>query len=469
MDVPWTETLSQILTMFDFGFSFFEKVFELREGMYYWKKWSQRHPATIFEWVMNPDATVKSVKVRVWMGQSYQDVEMPVDWLLIFTNFKEWGNYEGESILRASYKHWFIKDKLYRIDAIAHERHGVGLPIIKVPAGSGDKELDFVEKILEDMRSHEKGYAIEPEGFEIRTLELSNTTRNPIDSIKHHDEKIATSVLAQFINLGFSASGSRALGQSFSDFFLGSLNTYSSYVSGVINRYAIRQLIELNYGQQERYPEIACIPVAGIDFERMARSMMMLAQNGLIWADQDLVKHVHELLGLPQPDFKEGGQVMPVKKQTTAGGKPTAPVEPTASEDAGDTAKSSDAASQKPSEAKPGSPGTQELAGHVLPAIGLQVANVVAAAANGHNGRFRSPLEGTLLQALCLECSVTGTHEALEKAAREFSRRLASAAELAVANGDVERVRSYVEDEVGRSKPLLLAAIRAVRRQNDAV
>ena len=61
----------------------------------------------------------------------------------------------------------------------------------------------------------------------------------------------------------------------------------------------------MNFGEQKRYPELKAIPVAGIDFERMSRSLMVLAQTGLIVPDANTVDHISTIMGLPRPDPAE--------------------------------------------------------------------------------------------------------------------------------------------------------------------
>jgi len=455
MTQSWTETLQQMLTMFDFGFSLFEKVFVVKNGKLWWKKWAHRKQSTISKWNVDPDGGLYSVTQSTYKNGEWRDIPIGIDSLLLFTLGKEGANHEGRSLLRSAFIHHQIKNRLYRIDAIAQERHGVGVPMITVPDGAGDAEMALAEAILENWRSHEKGYIVKPASILAEIMAIPTQLRDPMVSIKHHDEKIATSVLAQFINLGFSQSGSRALGQSFSDFFLASLNSYANYIEGIINRHAIPQLIEINFGPQERYPELKCVPVAGINFESMARSLMVLAQTGLVKPGKDVIEHVHEIMGLPRPDPNEEPMVVPIGTQSSVpgatpkgnGGQP-----PDDSED-----------KPKPKESAP--EGEQRglanrLATFVDPVIALQIENLSAAASNGHNGRFRAPLEGTLLQAMAT-CNDNGATEPMEKAAREYARRLAAAAELAVSCDGSESVRKSVEEEAERSKPILVAAMSA--------
>lgn len=453
MSNPWSETLSQILTYLDFGFSVFEVIYEVGEdGKFHWKKWAPRHQTTITKWNAESDGGLRSVTQSVWKENGYKDVELGIERLLIFTNFKEAANWEGVSILRPAYKHYYIKDKLYRIDAIAHERNGVGLPVIKVPDGAGKDEMDIAEQILIDMRTHEKGYVVEPQGFELRILAIPGQPRNILDSIKHHNEEISRVVLANFLQLGFSTSGSRALGQSMADFFLASLNTYTSYIAGIINRHAVKQLVDVNFGTQEKYPELKAIPVAGIDFERMAKSLMVLAQTGLIVPDAKTVDHISTIMGLPRPDPAEVERMQAMRTQMgTQGLKGNA-----------QNGNRSTTQPQKAEEKKPSSNGkAKQVSESVRGVIQLQVSALEQKVSTTQaGGKIQPVMEGTLARAMVLSLDGDGfDHSVIEDAAFEFSRRLAVAAKMGLSSGGPEKAKEWIDQEVVRSTPLLVEAM----------
>ena len=44
--------------------------------------------------------------------------------MIVYTWDKKWGNYYGNSLLKAVYKNWFIKDNMLKFANIAFERFG---------------------------------------------------------------------------------------------------------------------------------------------------------------------------------------------------------------------------------------------------------------------------------------------------------------------------------------------------------
>lgn len=322
MTQPWVEILSNILTYFDYGFFVGEKTYRYDQmtKKLHLKKIAPRLQKTIYKWNVEDDGGVVSVVQRA------QDVDghmveraMGIDRLAVFSLNKRAGNWEGQTILRSAYKPWYIKDKMYRIDAIAHERHGVGIPKVKLPPSASKSDYATVRKILENVRAHDKGYVIEPDGFEFSMVEYHTLPRDPMNTINHHDNKISSSMLGSFLNLGFSSSGSRALGDMGSSFFLSALQAHTAYICGIFNRHVIKQIIDLNWGKQERYPELRATPTGGQDIEKMAKALMMMTQNDLLYIDKNVVEQLHRFLGLPQPDYEEGEFISERHKQATAG------------------------------------------------------------------------------------------------------------------------------------------------------
>ena len=70
---------------------------------------------------------------------------------------QEGDNYQGISILRPAYKHWYIKQNLEKFEAIKHQKQGVGVPLIYLPknATTEDKAaaLDMVQKFKTNEQS----------------------------------------------------------------------------------------------------------------------------------------------------------------------------------------------------------------------------------------------------------------------------------------------------------------------------
>ena len=225
MDTTWSDFIRQALLMLPFGVMPFEKVYEPMtvdgKDMIILKKLAARMPKTIYRWMLN-DGTLGFQQQR----QDGVLAEIPMDKAIVFVNEMEGSNWWGMSYLRAAYKHWFIKNNLYKIDAIGLERQSIGVPKVKLPVGATDSDKKAAQNILMNLRANENQYVIEPNTYEVTFMDMmAHSVRDVNPSIMHHNREISKSVLAQFLELGASTGsggtgGSHALSKDHSELFL---------------------------------------------------------------------------------------------------------------------------------------------------------------------------------------------------------------------------------------------------------
>lgn len=299
-DVTWDYILRHALLSLPFGVMVFEKVFDVAPvngtDRVIWKKLAPRMPLSIQAWQCE-DGTF-GIQQRTTSGKL---VNIPGEKLLIVVNELEGENYWGNSILRAAYKHWHIKNTLYKIDAIGAERQGLGIPFANLPVGFTPTDQANAETVLKNMRANEQAFAVFPEGWEIGFLDMKSNTVRPLDpSISHHDRQITKSVLAQFLELGATSSGSRALSQDQSEIFLQSLEAVASTITDLFNKDAIKQLVDFNFPGIEAYPQLKCVGISRVDVKAIADTYAVLTGAGGISADPADEQHFRELLGLPE-------------------------------------------------------------------------------------------------------------------------------------------------------------------------
>lgn len=316
MSLTWDDTIRHALLMLDFGFSALEKVWEIRDNKLFLRKLDPRLPMSVTGWKY--DEKKKRTTDMLQRDGLYNEYSIPIEKLLVFTSDKEGDNWEGIPILRAVYKPWFIKDKFEKINAIKHERFGIGVPVGKVPKGitENSEQWGIMEQALEDLYASEKSYLIEPEGYEFRLLGGTKDSQgsDALPSIKYYDEAIAKTMLAMFISLGTSQTGSRALGGTFLDIFLLSLQSYADYICEVINRFLIKEYVISNWGEVEQYPSLKVGQIKQFDPIVLAK----LIEVGVITADEAIENSTRETLHLPEKTEEEEDEEKkepPVKKK----------------------------------------------------------------------------------------------------------------------------------------------------------
>lgn len=296
MDDSFDDFLRQSLLMLAYGFMLFEKVYAVRpDGRVGWVKFAPRLPRTVVRWVLDDAGRLSGVEQRV-IGDAARHVVIPVEKLMRFTYRQEGDNYEGRPLLKDVYKHWRHKDTLYRFAAIAAERAGVGVPIITVPPGSPQSDLNAAFQIVEAFRAGEKTGIVLPNDY---TFALSATRGFPhMNLIEHHNGMIAKAALAQFLNLGQANVGSFALSASQTDLFLMALNGLLQHLCAVINRQAVQELSRWNFGENAPVPRMRA-KLRNYDTRQLAETLDMLTRGELLTPDESIEAFIRETLDLP--------------------------------------------------------------------------------------------------------------------------------------------------------------------------
>lgn len=288
------EFLEEVCTMFDFGHSVFEKIWAIKEdGMIYIKDLAPRVQSSIQAWALRNKAPgiIQRVRSDFSWEPSDADVkgrtefEIPFDKLVIFTNKKEGDDMTGRSILRSAYKHWRMKDGTYRITAVGIEKTAIGVPTGYLPEGItvGSDEYNAFDEALENVRANEKQKMLLPSGYEWEFVTSNGGSLGTIckDFIEHHDRRILLSVLAEFLDLG-TGSGSYALSEDQSSFFLQAVEHRAKYIASQINRQVIKELVDYNFKDVEGYPEFKFTSVGTIDFKEMSEVYTALVNTGIV-------------------------------------------------------------------------------------------------------------------------------------------------------------------------------------------
>lgn len=310
--------LREALGYVDFGYYLFEKVFEIKDNKIMIKKLAARHPTSIDAWIMrsNPETpgitqqlpTVTPEEAR--KGRTTMTPEIPMWKLMRFTNDQEGDNWAGVSILRSGYIHWFMKNTLYRLDGIKHER-GAGILKIQLPDSSSAQDRTSAAALGKNFKINESAYIVVPNSewnIELMTAGIADQSAALMKSAEHHDTLLAKSVLAQFLQLGSGTTGSFALSKDQSSFFLLSLRARADYIASVFNEQLIKELVILNYGEQENYPKLTFTGIEQIDVDKMSQVLERLMNTGLLSNSANIQSWVRDAFQLPQMTPEEAAE-----------------------------------------------------------------------------------------------------------------------------------------------------------------
>jgi len=331
MSHTWQDTLSSILSMLTFGFSYNEIIYKRRngpgkdpttrsvynDGMIGWRKLPIRDQNTILRWVFDDSGGIQGAIQLDPYAHNQGEVLLPIEKCLLFRTSTKRNNPEGRSILRNAFVSWYYQSKISEIEAIGIERDLAGMPVALVPphllsdnaTAQEVSALTEIKKIVRNIRRDEQEGIVYPLAYDPETgnlaydLKLLSTGgRRQFDTntiINRYDQRIAMTILADFILLGHDKVGTQALSVSKIQLFSDSLATWLDTIADVFNRHAIPRLMRINGIDEADSPRLRYTPPRNVDIGVIADFVSKLAGVGVIIPDDDLGDHLLGLAGLP--------------------------------------------------------------------------------------------------------------------------------------------------------------------------
>ena len=343
MEHTLDDHISEALSSLTYGFAVFETVYKRRMGPDFKDKkrnskysdgyWGVRKLASRAQWTIQDfDVDRKSgdlLGVRQEFSLNDTSSYIPRDKLIHYRTTTVNNDPSGRSILRNAYKSYTFLTNLQTIEAIAVERELHGVPVGRMPAEylgadatDAQKSLrQSFERMLRDLKLNEQGYALLPSdllldnegkstgGVAARLMDIelitSNGTRNiDIDPIiKRYQHDISRSVMAEFLMLGSSSSGSYALSKSKTDLFLRSMESYINSIYDVLNKQLVEPLWMLNGFDITLMPRIEAGDVAPHDLKEIASFLRNLNGANIDVSSQPEV--VKDLMDIAELEFNQ--------------------------------------------------------------------------------------------------------------------------------------------------------------------
>lgn len=317
----------EALTCLDFGYSVFEQLYEQRDGKIWLKDLAPRIQHSILKFKLdNGQRGVVQVLRTDEAKNTYPQI--PINKCLIFTNDMEGDDITGISLLRYCFKHWYMKNNFYQIAAIGIERFSIGVPMITLPEGAGEKDYTRANDIVKNLRVNEaSGIVLPNEKWKIDILVPKGKASGGSelkDSIEHHDLMILQAGLCAFLNLGTTDTGSFALSQDARGFFLTYVQDRMSGYVEELNKQVIERLLELNNMKPSKPIKVTFTNLGESDKTAMAAWLKTLVDAGMIKVDSKLMEWVTDNFGLPEltDEDKEMMDIAEIEKEAPV----TAPV-----------------------------------------------------------------------------------------------------------------------------------------------
>jgi hypothetical protein len=317
MTTPWVKCLEQITKMFDFGFSVFEPVWEMRE----WaprkstpganrkqytmlRKLAARPASTVSQFNYDDNGGPVSIDHNAVAADGHSTlVTIPIDKLVVFTFDQDGGDLRGNSILRSAYRNWYYKDHMYKIDGIQKERHGIGVPDIELQPGYNENDRKFAHELGSNLRTNERAYIVRTTNMKVAFAELKGNLVEPLRSAEHHDTMIMKNIMVQFLNLGTGVEGGgggRATGATSMDMFLKSMRHIAKSICDSMNLYLIPNLVAYNF-PTDNFPKLMVRGVGEVkDLQMFAAAIRNLLNVDAISMDEDTEQWVRDQFDIPR-------------------------------------------------------------------------------------------------------------------------------------------------------------------------
>lgn len=364
MSESWEATLSSILSFLVYGYAYCEIVYKKRDGRdtddatkrsnfddgkIGWRKISLRAQETTWEWMLDEKGGVRGLKQLDPSAGPL--VEIPIEKALLFRTTNARNNPEGKSLLRNAYRSWRFKKTIEEIEAIGMERDLAGMPVALVPpsmlsstaTAAEVSARTAIEKLVRGIKRNENEgilfpLAYDSEGREMYKLQLLNAGGNrQFDTdkiIARYDQRIAMTVLADFILLGHENVGSFALGASKIDLFTTAIGQIAQSIAETFNQHGIPRLLKLNGMDPARQPELTFGEITHVDLALLADFIQKASASGALVVDQGMDEYLRLVSGLPErdPDSPEGVPQMPntAAQQPPSQGQPAETAAPQA-------------------------------------------------------------------------------------------------------------------------------------------
>lgn len=347
MEQSWQDTLSEILSFLTYGWSYHEIVYKRRmgksknvklnskydDGLIGWRELPIRAQDTLWRWEYDKDDHL--VGMTQTAPPDFAVRTIPIEKALHFVTKSRKGNPEGRSILRNCYRAHYFKRRFQEIEGIGVERDLAGLPVIQPPENFEEsfsdeekiKQLTYAAELVRNVRRNEQEGIIVPSGWTFSLLAAGGRRQFEVGTIiERYDNRMAMTVLADFVLLGHQMHGSYALSSDKTELFSVAIGTYLDIICGVFNTQAIPRLIDLNaehFSGITDYPKMLHGDIEKPDIEKVASFVEKMTSIGILNPDPELEKHIRRLGDLPEAlegteyppmDDEDGEEEEPDKK-----------------------------------------------------------------------------------------------------------------------------------------------------------
>ncbi|GAA2990741.1 hypothetical protein GCM10017559_08510 [Streptosporangium longisporum] len=292
--VRWSEHIRLALLSLTYGFSPFERRYEIRDGLARLINLGERLPHTVRAIDLHRDGTLKSIS-----QEHAVSTPIPADRLLWYAHEREGATWTGRSVLRPAYGAWLLKHEIWRVHATSIRRFGMGVPSVEAPPGATPAQVAESQRLASAMRAGDTAGVGLPPGFRLAITGMTGSVPDAMEFVRYLDQQMSKMALAGLLDLGDTRNGSRALGDSLLELFFLSLQAVADELADTATLGAVVPSVDLNWGDTEPAPRVVATDV-GQRHEVNAEALDLLISSGAITPDAELEAYVRGAWRLPQ-------------------------------------------------------------------------------------------------------------------------------------------------------------------------
>ena len=335
MDHTWSEFIKDVMSMQVYGFSIMEKVYRKRtlannsdydDGKIGWKKISLRSQESIQKFIFDDDGNeilgcqqnINAVSDPYGRYTSRSSVvNLPRSKFMLFRVGRHRGDPFGKSPLRDAYLAWRYLTALEEIEANGVAKDLAGTPVLYLPPQYLSPEATaeqivvrkYYENAMRNLQVDQQSSVILPNAYDPETrqplfkldlLSQSSSGKN-FDTTKvkeYYKNLILTSLFADILTMGQTATGSYALGSIKTSLIGVAIETIAESISEVLNKDLIRQTYQLNGWNTSRRCKIDYDNIETPDLESISKFVQRVASVGFLTKDITTINKIRETIGM---------------------------------------------------------------------------------------------------------------------------------------------------------------------------
>lgn len=342
MDVPWGQTVTEILSFLTYGFSVHEIVLRRRlkrngskynDGLVGIKALPIRSQKTLTAgWIYSEDGreliavdqdltTLSDQTKYITKTNEFGKLRIPREKFLLFRCDGTKGNPEGRSILKSCYLAYKQLTLVEDQELLGLTRDLQGIPLIELPPEYMSEDASPAQKavytasmkMIDGLATGSQSGIVFPvfydekgnQLFKVSLLESKGTKNFDTSKIiARKQEDVLRALHVDVLKLGSGESGgSFSLASAKTSMLTLAINYRLKEIQDVLKEHLIRVLFEANGWDTEILPTPVCDDFDNVDIDELSKYLQRCKATGLMEVDRDLLNLVRTSIGLkPRPD-----------------------------------------------------------------------------------------------------------------------------------------------------------------------